>query len=696
MGGGTIYSQEQLISKWDDFFTTDFTFINQELVIVGFFAIDKKDSDLADYLLDHPFSTIYAGEQAILNMMPPDLVDKGITPKLRIINLPEANHIQISKLRAEHLGKFVALEGVVRKTTEVRPDMRLSVYQCLRCYAITKKEQETTVEVEPLECAKEQGGCGRTATSTAFKRLTHQCSFIDTQRIELMEPPEGLGKRGQPEPITVFLSYDLTGQLKPGDRITINGVIQGQQRISRLRGKSTTFDIYIEANSIEMKERGYEEVKITEAEEIRIKNLAKNPEIFNMMVDAFAPTIYGMEVEKGTILLHLFSGITKHMPDGIRIRGDIHVQLVGDPGTAKSQLIHIANDTAPVGVYVSGKKASGPGLGATVSRDSEFGGGRWVLEPGAAVLADNGNLAIDEIDKMDKAAQDVLYEVMEQQEVSIAKASITASMKARCSILAGANPKHGRFDEYQPTLDQIDMEPALFSRFDVVLPISDRVNKEKDFEMAAHVLRAHQAGEMAKNVEELRNEHHTIEEVAEKLKPFRKPMNREFIRKYIAYTRKFCFPVMSNESLQQLCEYYTTLRNKAYSEWSTVAITIRQLEGMVRLAEAHARMRLSNAVEDCDIRRVIAICEYFLSKVASDRGVLDIDVIATGIAKSERDKIVVVLDAIRYIDNASINDILKHVENSKIEREELIKIIEKLRRRGEIFNPRDDVWKVVK
>lgn len=705
------FNQEQLINKWERFFETRKkipiiqeiadAFPERKPLHIDYWDIDKFDVAFAEYLLNKPHNSIYTAEQAALNLTPPDMVEKGVKPRVQIIRLPDENNVKVSKIRAEHIGKFVAIGGVIRKLTEVRPMLNLAIFQCLRCYALIKIQQESTVFNEPTECLKEHGGCGRAAASTAFKLLTDESLFLDAQRVELLESPEGLGRR-KPESLTVMLNENLAGILEPGDRLIINGAIHSQQRISSSRGKSNIFDIYLDANSFEMKERGYEDVEISKLEETRIKKLAKNPKIYDMLIDAFAPTIYGLETEKLVIIFLLISGISKHMPDETRIRGLINVLLVGDPSTAKTKLIKIAEKTAPVSVYVSGKKASGPGIGAAVVKDQEFGGGRWVLEPGAAVLADGGVLCMDEIDKMKKDAEDELLEIMENNEVSVAKAGIVSSLKARCSVLAGANPKYGRFDEYRPVSDQIDMPPALLSRFDIIFPIKDKVNKDTDTELSAHVLRAHRAGQMAKNVQEIGTEFYSDDEVTEHMKEFKKPMNRDFIRKYISYVRQYCFPVLTIESLDELRNYYVTLRTKTSMVSGTVAITVRQLEGLIRLSESCARSRLSNKIEHCDIERVIAICEYFLKAVASDGGVFDIDMIATGVSHTQRERINILTEAIRAECGISKSgaayrgDIKRALESKDYDIDIFDQDMEKMQTEGRIFFPKDGIVRLVK
>jgi len=629
-------------------------------------------------------------------------VDAGVKLHVRINKLPdETARIGIRLLRAEHLGKFIAIEGLVRKATEVRPMLRQAVFQCMRCYAILKVPQESTVFIEPQECLKEQGGCGRAAASTAFKLLTEKSQFVDTQKLEIQESPEGLRAGAQPERLTMFIEDDITGNIAPGDRAIINGTLRSQQRISRMRGKSTLFDIYLEGNSIELEEKEFEDVKIDEEEMEKIVKLSKDPKVYDTIIESIAPSIYGMYIEKEALGLQLFGGVAKHMPDETRIRGDIHIMLIGDPGTAKSQLLEYISHLAPRGVYASGKSTSAAGLTAAAVRD-EFGEGRWTLEAGALVLADGGIACVDEMDKMTSQDRSALHEAMEQQEIHVAKAGITASLKSRCALLAAANPKYGRFDEYRPISDQIDMPPALLSRFDVIFPVKDKPDKDMDLSMAEHILRSHLGGEIKEHRSESNDPKYTKDDEDSALKLVIPILSTEFLRKYIAYSRRNIFPVMTQEAIQDLADFYVRLRSQeSTGETGAIAITPRQLEALVRLAEASARMRLSEQITNEDTERAIRIAQYYLKRVASESGILDIDMIATGVSHSQRSRIIKLTDIIKELcaedksGAANEDEVIAEAESIGFEREQILKDIEKLRREGRIFKPSEKKIRLV-
>jgi replicative DNA helicase Mcm len=405
-----------------------------------------------------------------------------------------------------------------------------------------------------------------------------------------------------------------------------------------------------------------------------------------------------MHIEKMALALQLVSGVHKLMPDDTKIRGDIHILMIGDPGTAKSQLLEYISRLAPRGIYASGKASTAAGLTAAAVRD-EFGEGRWVLEAGALVLADGGLACVDEIDKMSPQDRSAMHEAMEQQVIHVAKAGITAALSSRCAILAAANPKLGRFHNFAPISDQIDMPPALLTRFDVIFPISDKPNRDLDAHMAEHILGAHYGGEIREfrkaSLEKEKFTKEDEEKAIQKIKPLLTP---EFLRKYVAYARRNIFPVMTKEAMNNLIEFYVNLRTRDTEEGEAgvVAITPRQLEALVRLSEASARLRLSNEVTLEDTDRAIEIADYYLRKVASEGGVLDIDMLATGTSHSQRDRIVELMGIIKDLSSGTssgsveIDEVLDEAEARNLDISKVKADLDKLVRQGTLFKPRSN------
>jgi len=658
-------------------------------LITSFWEIDRFDSVLANHLLEFPSQALSTGEMAILEFMPSD---EKVPLHFRIRDLPkETARIGIRDLRSEHLENFIAIEGLVRKVTDVRPRILEATFECLRCHAHHRIFQDTLIFREPLDCTKETGGCGRAAASTVFKLVPEESLFIDTQKIEIQESPEGLPAGAQPQRLTFYVEDDLTGKVLPGDRIVSSGILKLRQtREGPL--KKTLFDIYMDGNCVEHEEYAYEDIEIDDEEKQEIIALSKNENIYNEIRCSIAPSIYGLQVEKEALMLQLFGGVAKTLPDDTRIRGDIHVFLVGDPGTAKSQLLRYISNLSPRGIYASGKASTAAGLTAAAVKD-DFGEGRWTLEAGVLVLADQGIACIDEIDKMSNQDRSSMHEAMEQQTIHVAKAGITATLQTRCAILGAANPKFGRFDEFSPIAEQIDLPPTLLSRFDVIFSITDKPNPYTDSEMASHIIRAHYGGEIHEYREKTEDDgRFTREDEREAMISIDPEIDPLFLRKYIAYARKHIFPVMSQEAMDTLKEFYVNLRAQGGGEGAPMPITARQLEAFIRLSEASARIRLSNTATLDDAQRALDIVDYYLSKVAKDDGRFDIDLIASGTSHSQRDRIRSIMNIIRDLagrqkGGAEVADILAAADDLGIKAEAAQDTIAKLKRDGQIYEP---------
>jgi replicative DNA helicase Mcm len=686
---------DTLIEKWEHFFydyckkdidNAALLYPEKRSVLLDYWMVDRYDNELAELFLEKPYTTIYAAELALKKIDVP--VEPAPKLHFKVKNIPETKRIGIRDLRSQHLGKFIAVDGLIKKVTEVRPKLEDAAFQCLKCGVIIKVIQDETLLKEPLECPEDQGGCGR---RTSFRLLTEESRFIDSQKIEVQESPEGLRGGAQPLRLTIYLEDDLVGDIVPGDRVTVNGTLHGQQRrIGKI--KLTEFNKVMDANSVEQKEQAFEEVQISEDDERHIKEVSKDRFLYEKIQKSIAPTIYGLETEKDALTLQLFGGVSKLMPDGTRIRGDIHLLLVGDPGTAKSQLLRYISQLAPRSIYTSGKSSSAAGLTASAVRSDEFGEGRWTLEAGALVLADLGIACVDELDKMTAKDRDALHQAMEQQEISVAKAGINATLKSRCALLGAANPKFGRFDEFASISDQINMPPALLSRFDLIFPITDKPDKKRDEALASHILEVHQVGEKMEHEREKGLEYE--KDLDEKIKPVFEP---DFLRKYIAYAKRTIFPVLSEGALERLKNYYIDIRSASRE---SVPFTPRQLEAFVRIAEASARIRLSDIVSVEDADKAIEIVDYYLKKVGVDRetGLLDIDVVTTGISHSQKEKMRILTDIIRKIcedrEYASTEEILVQAVEDGLDDATVERLMGKMRREGIIFEPKRGKYKL--
>lgn len=665
----------QLAQNFDD---------NTKSLVIDYNNLYRFDHDLAHDLRNHPEEVIESAEYALRNYDFPVDVDFS-DAHVRFTGLGE--NIAISKLRSKHVNTLVAVTGVVRKVTEVRPKVVEAVFICQRCGTQTIIPQDDYGIEEPRQCE----GCERDGP---YKIDYDKSELVDMQHLKVQESPEGLRGGETPESITVPIEDDVTGEVTAGDQVEVTGVYRIDPRSASGDTDTSALDTYLEGVHVDRKDERFEDMEITKEDKAKIKELSNDPEIYNKLVQSIAPSIFGYEQEKMAIALQLFEGVTKPLPDGSKIRGDFHILFMGDPGTAKSAMIQYVTNIAPRAVSSSGKGSSAAGLTASAVRDDFADGSQWTLEAGALVLADRGVAAIDELDKMEEEDKSAMHEALEQQQVSVNKAGINATLKSRCSLLAAANPKYGRFDPYESTADQIDLEPALMSRFDLIFIITDRPEEEEDRELAQHILRSNYAGELYANQHDYggTTSDDDYEEVTEEVAPVIEP---ELLKKYIAYAKQNCAPTMTEEARQKIEDFYVDLRLTGADEEDTpVPVTARKLEGLVRLAEASARVRLSETVEEQDAGRAVSLVRSSLEDTIldPDTGELDADIIETGTSKSQRDRIKNIKELISemaedYDDGVPIEDLKSEAERVGLDAGKVDEEIEKLRRNGGLYEP---------
>jgi len=373
-----------------------------KFIYVDFFELTKFDPDLAEVLLDEPEEVIRAAEMAV------EQFDIGKPLKVRFINFPESQKVFIRNIRAIHLNKFIAIEGIIRQASNVRPEVISAKFECPSCGNVITMQQTESKFREPTRCT-----CGRKGK---FRLLSKD--LVDAQRLVVEESAQSLEGGAEPKRLSIFLREDLVEpymekKTTPGKNINITGVLKEVPIPARDGGISTRFEIVMNANSIETVEADYSDVEITEEDEAMIKELSKEKGIYEKLTRSVAPSIFGHEKIKEAIILQLLGGVRKTKIDGTIIRGDIHILLVGDPGAGKSAMLTFVKNTAPKARYIAGRSASGAGITATVVKDEFLRG--WALEAGAIVLADKGVLVLDEMDKMTKEDSSALHEGMEQQ-----------------------------------------------------------------------------------------------------------------------------------------------------------------------------------------------------------------------------------------------------------------------------------------
>ena len=1085
-----IYVTRTQLELWKDLFATEkisplireavTAYPDSRSVVVSFRDLVEFNTEFAEHILAEPDTSLSNANDALREMATP-FSDIYMSFKLRLIELPQSARIPIRELRSVHVGKFVSIHGLLRKVTEVRPKLVIGAFKCV-CGHIQKIRQHTEALSEPFECSENEGGCGRKGSNSKFTLLFEQSFFIDSQKIEIQESPDNLQGGAQPQRITGYIREDIAGEVAPGDNVILNGILEARER-RQGSIKSTVFDIVLDVNSVEQEEEKTEDLEISDLDLLEIETLAKNKNIYSMMINSVAPTIYGMEHIKEALILQLFGGVKKRVANSTT-RGDIHVLLIGDPGTAKSQLLRFVSELSVRGIYTSGQSATKAGLTATAVKD-DFGEGRWTLEAGALVLADKGiacttadtrfitedyrsmsfeelfrdtkdaiihpdfrvlgldtrtntirpfrikqafrkkneqkiyrlttrtgrelkltpdnellvvenskelwkevqdlksgdfiavparlpvlsttddyshdfayvagliasdghikmdrknaqtsfynsnpelvelfcqklhglgikynryvrpkgktsvirgkivqtkkdsvmiynsrkafaqkliefgipagnkskryslssgilsysnetlalfmrgifdgdgsvranpvqvtiitgllenanffqnvlarldivssvkksqgawhcdvrgaaecekfrrtvgsnhpekakalaaqktmefkdrinvlpnhqeffmdlketyrgklgkdvykyiwnysregvcpskrklttlnrhigdtalerkisddilwdrivsvesveadhvydftmegtnnflanniimHNCVDELDKMNKEDRSSMHEALEQQRISIAKAGITATLQCRCSLLAAANPKAGRFDPFHNIYEEINLPPPLLTRFDVIFPIQDKPERQRDNYLARHVIAVHTQGEMNafKESRESLELEETLEDIG--IKPIAEEektapvIDRGLLKKYIAYAKKTVFPILTEDSRKYIIDYYVRIRNEARSsdESNKVPITARQLEAFIRLSEASAKIRLSSVVERQDVLRAIHVVKSYIEGLTNEKG-YDMDAVEIGATHSQRDKIRFILEVMQKL-----------------------------------------------
>ena len=654
------------VSKFEEFFSTKYkdnifealeNYPDNRSVTVDYNELEMFDPDLADLLIEKPEEILKAAQKAVKNIDPQR---KNADIHIRFENI--RNNIQLRYLRSKYLGKFVSVDGIIRKTDEIRPRIINALFECRSCMRLQEVPQTSNVISEPALC-KECGG-------RSFKLLQEDSEFMDTQTIKVQEPLENLSGGEEPKQISVILEDDLVDSVTPGDIVRITGTMKTVRD-----EKTKRFKNYIYGNHIEAREQEFEELEISEEDEEKIKELAADPEVYEKIINSTAPSIKGYREVKEAIALQLFGGSAKELEDKTRIRGDIHILIVGDPGIGKSQMLKYVSKLAPRGIYTSGKGTSGVGLTAAAVRD-EFGG--WSLEAGALVLGDRGNVCVDELDKMKPEDRSAIHEALEQQTISIAKAGIMATLNSRCSVLAAANPKFGRFDRYKSIGEQIDLPSPILSRFDLIFVVEDKPDVERDTKLADHILKIHKDNSIPFEIEP------------------------ELLRKYIAYARREIHPKLTTEASKVLQEFYVSMRGGAEDEDSPVPITARQLEALVRLSEASAKIRLGDEVTTFDAKRAIEIQQKCMKQVGYDpeTGKVDIDKVEGRTPKSDRDKFRVVTEVIGELEAEYNGKTPKTILISELEdrynmsEEKVEDIIKVLKRKGLIYEPSNGYYKV--
>ncbi|KAG5951991.1 hypothetical protein E4U53_001841 [Claviceps sorghi] len=625
---------------------------NQRRLTVDLDRVRDHSSDLAKGILDEPFEFSLAFNHAlkkIIETIPQARPDQ--TARDTIYYCAWAGNFGLNAcnprtLSSQHLNHMVSLEGIVTRCSLIRPKVVRSVhfnekrqkFQFREYQDQTMTNGVTTSSVYPRE--DDEGN--PLVTEYGF------CTFRDHQNVSIQEMPERAPAGQLPRGVDVILDDDLVDRVKPGDRVQIVGIFRtlGNRNTNH---NSALFKTIILANNVvsltSKSGGGLVTGTITDTDIRNINKVAKKRNLLELLSQSLAPSIYGHDHIKKAILLMLLGGMEKNLENGTHLRGDINILMVGDPSTAKSQLLRFVLNTAPLAIATTGRGSSGVGLTAAVTTDKETGERR--LEAGAMVMADRGVVCIDEFDKMSDVDRVAIHEVMEQQTVTIAKAGIHTSLNARCSVVAAANPIFGQYDPHKDPHKNIALPDSLLSRFDLLFVVTDDIEDTRDRQVSEHVLRMHRyrtAGtEEGAPVRDLASQNlgvttdNSVEaqpctEVFEKYDAMlhagvtrtsgrgssRKPevLSIPFMKKYIQYAKNRVRPILTQGASDRIAEIYVGLRNDEMegNQRRTSPLTVRTLETIIRLATAHAKARLSNRVEEQDALAAESILRFALFK----------------------------------------------------------------------------------
>jgi replicative DNA helicase Mcm len=639
-------------------------------ITIDFEELYGFDQALAEQLLNKPGEYLqHAGKGAYeqLRIEDAEYAEKIEKINARIVKL--LGKEQLRKLGSRQMAKLIMVEGIVVRATSVRPMVLQAAFKCKRCGTMNMEEQTGQFLKAPAIC--QAPDCGRDGP---FEFIQEESTFIDSQDLRLQEKPEDLPPGQLPRTLAVKLvGDDIVDVARPGDHVSIVGIVRAFAPSLMGMGKLRTFILQLDANSAEVLGKEPETSPPTPEEEEKIHALSKDPWVHRKITSSIAPSIFGYEHIKEAIMYLLFGGVAKSLPD-INIRGEMNALLIGDPGTAKSQLLQYVARIAPRGLYTSGRGTTAAGLTAAVVREK---GGSMSLEAGALVLADKGIACIDEMDKMRPEDRVAIHEAMEQHTVSVAKGGIVATLNARTAVLAAANPSLGRYEPNRTVAENVPLPVTILSRFDLIFVLRDVPNKEADGKMSQHILEIHRRG----------------------VSPVEAPVDAELLRKYVGYA-KGIKPVLSTEAIKRLSDFYLAMRAASETEGSPVAITARQLESLVRISEARARVALRKEVTGEDAEAAIVIMKRSLEEVGIDLSSykVDIDLIMTGRSKSIRDRLSIILSVLMDMEKVTgiveKDALVNELETThKIPRAEVERMISQLLREGTIYEPREGCLK---
>ncbi|ACM56340.1 MCM family protein [Halorubrum lacusprofundi ATCC 49239] len=661
----------------------------QRSLVVDYDELYEFDREIAEDILAKPDEMQEYLEEALRNFdLPADVsLDRA---HVRVANLPDEythypGHFSPTKVHNDQ--PYIGVEGEIVAGSDVHPKVTETAFECKRCGTMTYIPQTDRGYQEPHECQ----GCERQGP---FRVNFDQSEFIDAQKIRLSEPPEVAGGEGQS--IDIFVEDDLAGEVTTGDRVTITGRLHLEQR-TKGNEKKSTFEPYLNGHAIEVQESDQTTVEVSHDERKEIDGIVDGElgEPLVVAAESIAPGVFGEQYDhmKRAIVLAVVGGDWVEGKDGSVERGSISMLLVGDPSTGKSALINQAESNAPRSVGVSGKGAREAGITASAVRD-DFSDGEWTLKAGAFVKANGGIVRIDELDDMPPDVRAAMLEPMANGKINVSKAGINATLQTRVGVIAAANPKYGRFDPYEPVVEQVELGSTLISRFDLGFTVTetDEVNTVK---------------QVARDIVGRREHKKRLDVAPETIEPgetdkYDPPVRSELLRKWLALAGDQPSPVIASEELEQrIADEFSDFKTKHMGEDAPVPATWRDLEAQLRLAEAAAKLEFSETIEERHFKTALSLTMRSMRDFGmNEDGEFDADVRESGTSKTQRDRITVLEDIVEQqcsegnSNGAAVEDVLDEAEAEGVDRKRAEKALRKIKEEiGSLYEPMDGTLK---